>query len=111
MDSLPDWVLWLLGGLVAVVGLLAGGLLGALAELRRVKAVCWESWILTGKAQAQAAGLRKERDEAREKLGVLKAQRGEVLEAAISAAKLAQLDALREPGHDVRGNLPNTGLT
>ncbi len=95
MDSLPDWLLWVFGGAVGVVGLLLGGLLGALAELRKTKAMCWKSWELTGKAQAQAAGLRKERDEALERLGALKAQRGEVLEAAIGAAKLAQLDALQ----------------
>lgn len=109
MDSLPDWALWAAGAAVGVIGLLVGGLLGALAELRKTKDLCWKSWELTGKAQARSAELRSERDAALEKLGALKAQRGEVLEAAIGAAKLAQLDALREPGHDVRGNLPNTG--
>lgn len=106
MDSLPDWVLWVFGGQVGVIGLLAGGLMGALAELRRVKAVCWESWELTGKAQARAAELRSERDAALEKLGALKAQRGEVLEAAIGAAKLAQLDALRPSDSS---HTPHTG--
>lgn len=84
--------------LIAVSCLLAGVVWGALRELKRVKAQCWKAWELTANAQESATKLRKERDDALEKLGALKAQRGEVVESAIAVAKLAQLDALRGDG-------------
>lgn len=91
-----DWQHWANLGLVILSSLLVGLLIGAARELRSVKAVCWESWRQTGKAQEKAAEMKKERDEALERLGAVKAQRGELAEAAIGVAKLAQLDALRD---------------
>ncbi|MGL4557622.1 MAG: hypothetical protein ACRCV5_08975, partial [Afipia sp.] len=59
--------------LMWAVCLLAGVLWGALRELKRVKAQCWKAWELTAKAQASEAMVRKERDEALERLGAVKA--------------------------------------
>ena len=86
--------------LLILSGLLAGVVWGALRELKRVKAQCWKAWELTAKAQESEAKVKKERDEALERLGAVKAQRGEVVESAIAVAKLAQLDAL----HGARKN-------
>ena len=95
---MDDWRAWTILGLVVLSCLLVGLLIAAARELRRTKALCWESWELTAKAQNKAAELKKERDEAMQKLGALKAQRGEVVESAIAVAKLAQLDALNRQG-------------
>ncbi|MBK9363016.1 MAG: hypothetical protein IPM99_18880 [Rubrivivax sp.] len=82
-------------GLGAACCVLAGMLAGALWELKRVHRVCMRAWMFQASAQDQAARLRHDLAEAQRQLGALQAARGEVLEAAIGAAKLAQLDALR----------------
>ena len=81
--------------LLILCGLLAGGLLGALSEVRRLHRTSMAAWMAQGSAQDEARRLRHELAETQRQLGALQATRGEVLEAAIGAAKLAQLDALR----------------
>lgn len=73
-------------GLGAVCCTLAGLLAGAMWEVRRLHRVCMRAWMFQASAQDQA--------ETQRQLGALQATRGEVLEAAIGAAKLSQLDAL-----------------
>lgn len=75
--------------------LVAGALGGAAVEVWRLHRTSMEAWLRMAAAQDEARRLRAELAEAHRKLGALQATRGEVLEAAIGAAKLAQLDALQ----------------
>lgn len=88
--------------LLILCGLLAGGLLGAVWELRRLHRVCMKSWMQQGAAQDQANRLRQELADANKRIGAIQATRGEVLEAAIATSKLAQLDALHADGEGGR---------
>ena len=83
--------------LLILCGLLAGGLLGAVAEVRRLHRTSMAAWMAQGAAQDQANRLRQELADANKRIGAIQAARGEVLEAAIATSKLAQLDALHEP--------------
>lgn len=83
--------------LLILCGLLAGGLLGAVTEVWRLHRTSMSAWMSQAAAQKEAYEARQALAEANRKLGALQATRGEVLEAAIGAAKLAQLDALRDP--------------
>ncbi len=89
-------------GLGAVCCTLVGLLAGALWEVRRLHRVCMRAWMFQAAAQDQAARLRHDLAETQRQLGALQATRGEVLEAAIGAAKLAQLDALHADGEGGR---------
>lgn len=81
--------------LMWAVCLLAGMLIGAAVEVWRLHRTSMEAWLRMAAAQDEARRLRAELAEAHRKLGALQATRGEVLEAAIGAAKLASLDALQ----------------
>lgn len=82
--------------LLILCGLLAGGLLGATWEVRKLHREAWQYWLAQNKAQKEAHEARAALAEANKRLGALHATRGEVLEAAIATSKLAQLDALRQ---------------
>lgn len=77
--------------------LVAGALGGAMVEVWRLRRTSMAAWMAQAAAQKEAYDARQELAEAYKRLGALQATRGEVLEAAIGAAKLAQLDALRPP--------------
>lgn len=81
-------------GLLILCGLLGGGLIGAALELKRLHRETWQYWMSQAKAQDEVRRLRADLAEANRRIGALQATHGEVLEAAIGAAKLAQLDAL-----------------
>ena len=80
------WALCLVGGMLG----------GAAVEVWRLHRTSMEAWLRMAAAQDEAKRLRIELAEANRRLGALQATRGEVLEAAIGAAKLASLDALRD---------------
>ena len=82
--------------------LVAGALGGAVAEIWRLHRICMTAWMAQHAAQHEAKRLREALARAERTIGAMQTTRGEVLEAAIGAAKLAQLDALHADGEGGR---------
>ena len=84
-------------GLLIACLLLVGMLSGALWDIRRLHKKCMDAWAARVSAEAAEAAAREALAQAERRIGVMMSTRGDVLEAAIGAVKLAQLDALYAP--------------
>ena len=84
---------------------LAGALLGCLMDNRRLRRLLWQAWAEQSKAQEESHRARQNLADACRAIGRLQAENGQILEAAIGTAKLAQLDALHKD-QGPEGNSP-----